>query len=86
MVLMITERGVATWRCGWCAAVRPWQAYHDARLEAQQEIIEVTGAEEHYIRPGSRPDVDAGLPADGVVRDRRSASSEFDEHPLSCTA
>lgn len=49
MVLMITERGVATWRCGWCAAVRPCQAYHDADLEAQQEIIEVFGAEEHYI-------------------------------------
>ena len=49
MVLMITERGVATWRCGWCAAVRPWQAYHDTDLEAQQEIIEVFGAEEHYI-------------------------------------
>ena len=34
---------------GWCAAVRPWQAYRDADVEVQQEIIEVIRAEEHYV-------------------------------------
>ena len=47
MVLMITEPGVATWRCGWCTAVRPWMAYHDA--DEVQGLIKENSTWEHYF-------------------------------------
>ena len=47
MVLMITESGVATWRCGWCSAVRPWTAYHDVDKELKSE--EENSIWEHYV-------------------------------------
>ena len=73
MMLMITESGVATWRCGWCSAMRPWTAYHD--VDKVQEMVKEDSTWEHYFGQDHDPMWMPDFQSDGWSWSPEAASS-----------